>query len=172
MTFIAEHSNLGVGRMVRVFGIAPSTFYGWQAAGREGVVSVHTQVDRALLSEIADIRAKKPGDTYGSPRVHQTLARKGIRVGRKRVERLMRSQGWQGAHMRKAFRHATTVQDRDATAAADLVNRNFTANAPNRLWVADVTEIGYGHRGRREAVPGRGPRRVLQPHRGLGDVEP
>ena len=145
MTFVAEHAHLGVERMVRVFGIAPSTFYGWQAAARDGAVSEHTHVDRALLSEIADIRAKKEGDTYGSPRVHQTLARKGIRVGRKRVERLMRSQGWHGAYMRKAFRHATTIQDHNATAAPDLVSRNFTANAPNRLWVADVTEIAYGH---------------------------
>lgn len=53
----------------------------------------------------------------------------------------MRSQGWQGAHARKAFRHATTVADPTVTPAPDLVNRNFTASGPNQLWVADVTEI-------------------------------
>jgi transposase InsO family protein len=105
-------------------------------------------MDRALLSEIADIRASDDGlgATYGSPRVHQALRRKGIRVGKKRVERLMRSQQWQGAHRRKKFTTPTTVQDPTHPPAPDLVNRQFTTTRPNTLWVADVTEIPYGVR--------------------------
>jgi transposase InsO family protein len=142
VTFVAEHHDLGVERIRRILGTASSTFYGWLA---QPPPSEREEVDRALLSEIADIRASGDGRgaTYGSPRVHETLRRKGIRVGKKRVERLMRSQGWQGAFRRRMFKHATTVQDPTHTPAPDLVNRNFTASCPNALWVADVSEIVY-----------------------------
>jgi putative transposase len=140
--FVGEHRGLGVERIRRVFGTRSSTFYGWLS---QPPPSEHDQVDRALLSEIADIRASGDGRgaTYGSPRVHERLRRNGIRVGKKRVERLMRSQGWQGAFRRRMFKHATTVQDPTHTPAPDLVNRNFTASCPNALWVADVSEIVY-----------------------------
>jgi transposase InsO family protein len=140
--FVREHRGLGVERIRRVFNIASSTFYGWLA---EPAPSEHEQWDRALLSEIAEIRTGEgcKASAYGSPRVHQTLRRNGIRVGKKRVERLMRSQGWQGAYLRRKFRYATTIQDGTHPPAADLVNRDFTAEGPNRLWVADVTEIVY-----------------------------
>jgi putative transposase len=142
VTFVHEHHDLGVERIRRVLAVASSTFYGW--LGR-AVPSAHDEWDRALLSEIADIRASGGGKAraYGSPRVHQTLRRRGIRVGKKRVERLMRSQGWRGAFRRKKFTHPTTVRDPRYTSAADLVKRDFGADAPNRLWVADVTEIVY-----------------------------
>jgi transposase InsO family protein len=142
VTFVYEHRDLGVERIRRVLAVASSTFYGW-LAGR--APSERDLWDRALLSEIADIRAGGGGKAkaYGSPRVHQRLRRRGVRVGKKRVERLMRSQGWQGAFRRRRFKHPTTVQDRSHTPAADLVNRDFGAVAPNRLWVADVSEIVY-----------------------------
>jgi transposase InsO family protein len=140
--FVREHRDLGVERIRRVFGVASSTFYGWLT---EPAPSDHDEWDRALLSEIADIRTGDGGKAraYGSPRVHQVLRRNGVRVGKKRVERLMRSQGWQGAFKRRTFRFPTTVADPAHPAAADLVNREFTADRPNRLWVADVTEIVY-----------------------------
>jgi transposase InsO family protein len=72
------------------------------------------------------------------------LRRDGIRVGRKRVERLMRQQGWQGAFLRSGWRGGSTKQDPRRTPAPDLVNRNFTAGTPNRLWVADATRIPCG----------------------------
>lgn len=142
VSFVAEHHGLGVERIRRVFDIASSTFYGWLA---QPAPSEHDEVDRALLTAIAEIRAGGDGKAaaYGSPRVHETLRRHGVRVGKKRVERLMRGQGWQGAFVAKKFKHATTVQDRTHTPAVDLVDRNFTASAPNALWVADVTEIVY-----------------------------
>jgi transposase InsO family protein len=140
--FVREHRDLGVERIRRVLKVASSTFYGWLA---EPAPSDHDDWDRALLSQIADIRAGGDGKAaaYGSPRVHQALRRNGIRVGRKRVERLLRSQGWQGACRRRTFKAPTTVQDPAHTPAPDLVNRQFTADAPNRLWVADVSEIVY-----------------------------
>ncbi|HEX5598960.1 MAG TPA: IS3 family transposase, partial [Micromonosporaceae bacterium] len=86
----------------------------------------------------------RSGGTYGADRVHQQLRRDGIRVGRKRIERLMASQGWQGAYLRRGWRGGSTRQDPTATPAPDLVNRDFTAAAPNRLWVADATRIPTG----------------------------
>jgi transposase InsO family protein len=139
--FVAEHRELGVERIRQVLGASSSTFYGWLS---RPPLCERVLVDRALVTEIADIREGHDGRQadYGSPRVHETLRRRGIRVGRKRVERLMRSQQWQGAHRRRAFKHPTTVQDLAAQPAPDLVQRNFRADRPNALWVADVTEIG------------------------------
>jgi Integrase core domain/HTH-like domain len=76
--------------------------------------------------------------------VHQQLRRDGIRVGRKRVERLMAGQGWQGAFLRRRWRISSTKQDPRHSPAPDLVNRDFTADAPDRLWVADATRIPCG----------------------------
>jgi transposase InsO family protein len=142
VTFVAEHRDLGVELIRRVLGVASATFYGWLS---QPPLSEHDEMDKALLSEIADIRASGDGRgaDYGSPRVHETLRRNGIRVGKKRVERLMRAQGWQGKFRRRAFKHATTVQDPTHPPAPDLVNRRFRAARPNTLWVADVTEIVY-----------------------------
>jgi transposase InsO family protein len=141
--FVQEHQDLGVERIRRVLAVPSSTFYGWLSGPS---LSERELVDRALLSEIADIRSSHDGraSSYGSPRVHETLRRRGIRVGKKRVERLMRSQQWQGAHRRRGFKHPTTVQNPNAAPAPDLVKRNFTAACPNSLWVADVTEIPCG----------------------------
>jgi putative transposase len=100
-------------------------------------------VDLGLLSNIYEIWTTS-GCTYGSDRVWRQLRRDGISVGRKRVERLMRAQGWQGAFVRRGWRRNSTVHDPNATPAPDLVNRQFTARAPNRLWVADATRIPCG----------------------------
>jgi putative transposase len=77
--------------------------------------------------------------TYGAPRIHAELAAQGIHVGRKRVARLMAAAKICGASRRKWL--TTTVRDRQARPAPDLVERNFMAPAPNRLWVADITYI-------------------------------
>src|SRR6187455_3201139 len=82
--------------------------------------------------------------TYGSPRVWLELRRQGVRVGRKRVERLMRTHGLQGAHLRRGWRHGSTRQNPSHTAAPDLVDRDFHATEPNRLWVADLTQLVTG----------------------------
>jgi putative transposase len=77
--------------------------------------------------------------TYGAPRVHAELRAEGIKVGRKRVARLLKKAGLVGASRRKWIH--TTVRDRNARPAPDLVERNFLAPQPNRLWVADITYI-------------------------------
>jgi transposase InsO family protein len=79
------------------------------------------------------------GGIYGSPRVHAQLKREGVHVGRKRVERLMRQADLQGISPRRT--KGFTRRDPDADLADDLVQRDFTAPAPNRLWVTDLTMI-------------------------------
>ena len=101
--------------------------------------------DAALLEQIIKVRSVNEfAATYGSPRVWLELRRQGVRVGRKRVERLMRSHGLQGAHLRRGWKHGSTRQNPHHTAAPDLVDRDFRATAPNRLWVADLTRLVTG----------------------------
>src|ERR1019366_282154 len=86
----------------------------------------------------SDDCARRLTVTYGAPRLQIDLAEIGIRVGRKRVARLMRHAGLAGVSRRKST--ITTVRD-GARQAPDLVDRNFTADRPNMLWVADITYI-------------------------------
>lgn len=76
---------------------------------------------------------------YDAKKIWHQLRRDGVQVGRGRVERLMRRLGLSGAVRGKTVR--TTIQDKDGVRAADLVKRQFTAGAPNRLWVADFTYV-------------------------------
>ena len=94
-------------------------------------------MDAALTAEIRAAHAASKG-TYGAPRLQIDLAEAGIRVSRKRVARLMLNAGLVGVSRRKST--VTTVRD-GARQAPDLVDRNFTADQPNRLWVADITYI-------------------------------
>ena len=80
--------------------------------------------------------------TYGSPRIHAQLKEDGVKVGRKRVARLMRVAGLQGVSRRR--RRGTTKRNPNAQPAADLVDREFTSAAPDELWVADITYIPTG----------------------------
>jgi putative transposase len=96
-----------------------------------------TVTDAALIVEIRAAHAASKG-TYGAPRIQIDLADAGIRVSRKRIARLMRNAGLAGVSRRKGT--VTTVRD-GARQAPDLVDRNFTADRPNMLWVADITYI-------------------------------
>jgi putative transposase len=91
-----------------------------------------------LSTRIAETH-RRSRETYGAPRIHAELRAQGIRVGCKRVARLMRAAGLHGVSRRNWV--ITTVRDREARPAPDLVERNFAAAAPNRLWVADLTYI-------------------------------
>ena len=93
--------------------------------------------DAALIGEIRAAHAASRG-TYGAPRIHAELTVKGMRVGRKRVARLMSQTGLAGVSRRKFV--VTTVKG-DSRQAPDLVKRDFTASLPDRLWVADITYI-------------------------------
>ena len=79
--------------------------------------------------------------TYGAPRVHAELSRRGVRCGRKRVARLMRTHHLVGVHLRRRWR---TASHSAAVAGVDLVRRNFNPSGPNQLWAADVTQFHTG----------------------------
>ena len=120
--------------MCRLLGVSASGYYAWQ--GR--APSARAESDGAMLDRIRDIHRTSRG-TYGAPRVHAELVAQGHAVGRKRIARLMRRAGLRGISRRKGTR--TTVRDARTRAAPDLVERDFTADAPDRLWVADITYI-------------------------------
>jgi putative transposase len=134
------HGRFGVEPILRVLGIPTSTFYGWVARRRH---PSPRDIEEVWLGEQIQRIHAESGGTYGSPKVHAQLRREGIRTSRKRVERLMRQAGLQGAFMRKRKR-GSTRRDPAATPAPDLVGRQFTAPAPNRLWVADISRIPTG----------------------------
>lgn len=123
-----------VATMCRVLGVSPSGFYGW----RWRPPAARAQADAGLSEKIRAIHERSRG-TYGVPRVHAELAAEGIHVGRKRVARLMRAVGLEGVSRRRSVH--TTVRDRAARPAPDLVDRDFVAPGPNQLWVADITYI-------------------------------
>src|SRR5262245_3934001 len=120
--------------MCRILGVSPSGYYAW----RQRPPSARAQQDAELIMKIHTIHLESHG-TYGAPRMHAELAAQGIRVGRKRVARLMRTAAVQGVSRRK--RIVTTTRDRAARPAPDLVRRDFTADGPDRLWVADITYV-------------------------------
>jgi putative transposase len=120
--------------MCQVLGVSPSGYYAWLS--REP--SVHRRTDAELTSKIRAIHARSRG-TYGMPRVRAELAAEGTVVSCKRVARLMREAGLEGASRRRGFR--TTRRDETARPAQDLVERDFAAGGPDRLWVADITYI-------------------------------
>jgi putative transposase len=128
----ATHS---VGKMCRLLGVSRSGFYAWV----DRPTCDRKRQDLALTGKIAAIHRRSRG-TYGSPNIHAELADDhGIRVSRKRVARLMRAAGLKGASLRRYV--VTTQSDPVAQKAVDLVQREFYATAPDRLWVADITYI-------------------------------
>jgi putative transposase len=134
----AEKPHHQVSRLCRVLGVARGGYYAW--ASRPP--SPRALADQALVGQIREIHARSRG-TYGAPRIHAEL-RLGldVRVGRKRVARLMRAGGIVGVHRRR--RHGLTRRDPAATPAPDLVARQFRPPAPDRLWVADITQQRTG----------------------------
>ena len=114
-------------------GVSPSGYYAWT----ERQPSQRSQADAALVAEIRAAHAASRG-IYGAPRIHVDLAAKGIHIGRKRVARLMSAAGLAGVSRRK---FVTTTVKGSGRQAPDLVDRNFTAERPNLLWVADITYI-------------------------------
>jgi len=110
-------------------------YYAW----RHCLPSAHTLADTALLKRVRTIHASSR-ETYGAPRVHAELRADGEKHGRKRVARLMRGAGLVGASRRRAGVIATR-HGKEARPAPDLVDQDFTAAAPNQLWVADITFV-------------------------------
>ena len=129
----AEKTNYPVSLLCRVLRVSRSGYYDW----RDRPLSKRAKSNESLSEKIREIHHRSRG-TYGYPRVHAELRALGVRCNRKRVARLMRKDGLRGC-MRGRTRKHTTRQDPLAIPAADLVKRNFTAPAPNRIWTADIT---------------------------------
>jgi putative transposase len=123
-----------IARICRVLGVSPGGYY----ARLKRPPSARARVDAELSGRIAEIH-RRSRQTYGAPRVRAELKEQGIRVGCKRVARLMRAAQLRGVSRRGWV--ITTQRDPKARPAPDLVERDFTAAAPNRLWVADITYI-------------------------------
>jgi len=128
-----HQASYPIATICALLGVSSSSYYAWVKRRR----SCRAETDAALIGEIRVAHAASRG-TYGVPRVHAELATKGIRVGRKRVARLMSQAGLAGVSRRK---FVTTTVKGDRRQAPDLVERNFTAEAPDLLWVADITYV-------------------------------
>jgi putative transposase len=136
----AEKANFPIRFMCSRLGVSTSGFYEWRHAQTHPCQRRVEDVE--LVERIREIH-QTSRRSYGSPRVHAELVLgEGRRHGRKRVERLMRGHGIVGIHRR---RRGCTRRDPTAIPADDLVNRRFTPDQPDRLWVADVTEHPTGN---------------------------
>ena len=118
----------------RVLEVSRSGFYAW--ASRRP--SSRAQENAELTARIGRIHEQSRG-TYGAPRVHAELAAGGRHVARKRVALLMREKGLRGVSRRKWT--TTTKKDWAAAVAPDLIKRDFAADGPDQLWVADITYV-------------------------------
>lgn len=121
--------------MCRLLKISKSGFYAWD--GRPPSARAHEDI--GLTARIHAIHRRSRG-AYGAPMIHAELADEhAVQVGRKRVARLMRSAGLRGVYAARYVR--TTQVDPTADRATDLVDRQFAADGPDRLWVADITYV-------------------------------
>ena len=149
----AHQATYTTATLCRVLGVSNSGYYlparlpvrvrtqtGSVQAGawRNRSLSERTRADLELTEQIQAIH-KRSDSTYGAPRIHDELADMGIRVGQKRVARLMRQAGICGVSRRVRVR--TTKRAKEAEKAPDLVRRDFSVSCPNQLWVADITYV-------------------------------
>ena len=133
--FIHDHvADFPVQVMCTVLGVSRGGYYAWASRAE----SARAADDRTLAAEIRAAYEASRG-RYGSPRVHAELRARGRRIGRKRVARLMRGMGL-AARRRRRFRR-TTDSRHAFPIAPNLLERNFTAEAPDRVWLADLTYI-------------------------------
>ena len=130
----AHRAEYAIQRMCRLLGVSASGYYAWRT--REP--SARACAGEALQNRVVEIHEGSRG-TYGVPRIYAELSADGVGVGRKRVSRLMRRAGIEGISRRR--RAWTTKRDRAARPAPDLVERDFGAPGPDRLWVADITYV-------------------------------
>ena len=129
-----EKAHHAVALLCRVLGVSSSGYYAW----RRREPSARAKADAALTTRLRQLH-EQSRRTYGAPRLHADLRAAGVRCGRKRVARLMRQAGLVGCHRRRA--RGTTRRNPTDTPAADQVQRQFVAAAPNRLWTADITAV-------------------------------
>jgi len=131
----AEKANFPIAWMCRRLDVSRAGFYAW----RRREPSEHDQRDEVLKMKIAAVHEDNRG-VYGRPRITKELREAGEKVSEKRVGRLMREEGITGRRPKK-FRR-TTDSKHNLPVAEDLVQRQFEADAPNQVWVGDITYIG------------------------------
>ena len=121
--------------MCRAFGVSRSGYYAWRGQGAS------SQQDRADAKLTVQIRSifQASGQTYGSPRIYNELKAQGITCSRHRVARLMHATGLDATPARR--RAHTTQPDAQARSVCNLLDRDFTADAPNRKWLVDITGV-------------------------------
>lgn len=129
-----HQARFPVAALCRVLQVSKSGYYAWAKRPQ----SARAQRDALLVPQIIASH-ERSDSTYGSPRILGDLQDAGEFVGRKRVARLMRTAGIVGVSRRRFV--ITTKRSANEGAAPDLVERNFTATAPNELWVADITYV-------------------------------
>lgn len=132
-----NQADFPVTQMCRVLGLSTSGYYAWL----KRAPSARSQANSELIERMKQIH-RSSRETYGRPRIYAELRAEGEVVNHKRVARLMREEGLVGATRRRKWR--TTVRDKDARPAPDLVSRNFVATQPDQLWVADIIYIPTG----------------------------
>jgi putative transposase len=130
----AQKAFFAIALLCDVLGVSRSGYYAWSRRPEPA----RKKADAELKTKIAAVHAKSRS-TYGSPRVHAELRGKGMIVSRKRVERLMREEGIKARQKRRYRR--TTDSNHAHPIAPNVLEREFTAEAPNKAWVTDVTYI-------------------------------
>jgi transposase InsO family protein len=120
--------------MCHVLEVSENGYYNWRKRGK----SQRKQDDEQLTERIKDAYDDNRG-VYGSPRIHAELKEQGIHCGRKRIARLMREKGISAGRKRQKAR--TTDSSHDSPIAPNLLKRDFTADAPNKKWLTDMTFI-------------------------------
>lgn len=133
----AEKALYPVRVLCSVLGVSRSGYYAWIARPR----AARAQADQQLVVEILAAHRRSRA-TYGSPRVHSELRSRGTRVGRKRIERLMREHGIR-ARRKRRFRR-TTDSKHAYPIAPNVLGRRFAVKSANAVWVTDVTSIWTG----------------------------
>ena len=131
---LAEKAVYPILVLCEVLGVSRSGFHAWQ----QRPCSPRLRSDAHLATQVAAVHKRSRG-TYGSPRVHAELKAKGVRVGKKRIARLMRENGIQ-ARCKRRFRKTTDSKHTNPI-APNIVAREFVTSAPNQVWVTDVTAI-------------------------------
>jgi putative transposase len=130
----AKKATFPISLLCEVLGVSRSGFHAWARRSP----SRRARADAWLTERIRTIHARTRG-VSGAPRVHAQLRHEGVRVGRKRVERLMHQAGLSGLIKRR--RGKTTIRVPGVRTAPDLVERDFAPTAPDRLWCADITYV-------------------------------
>lgn len=137
----AEKANYPVARMCRLLGVDRRRFYEWRARQAAGP-SPRQRRDAQLIEQIRGFH-KASDDTYGAPRIHADLREAGVRVSRKKVAQLMRTEGIRGISPR-TWHPPTTTRGQDLFPVPDLIERQFDQGHSDRAWFSDVTYLHTG----------------------------